>query len=158
MRVSQMDRLEVSASALAAYRQRMNAIAENLANAQTTRTAEGGPYRRKEVLFEALPAGAAGAGAAAGGRAAGGQAGGTSAAGPGLVGARVVPDTTTPFTEIYDPGHPDADANGIVQYPNVNPVTEMVNLVLAARAYEANVAALRTEKRIQELSLGIGRA
>ncbi|MBM3318708.1 MAG: flagellar basal body rod protein FlgC [Candidatus Eisenbacteria bacterium] len=152
MRVDYLDRLEVSASALAAYRQRMNAIAENLANAQTTRTPEGGPYRRQEVVFEAgaVPA----AGDAGGGRGAVESA----LSGPRSVRARVVADTTTPFTEIYDPGHPDADGNGIVRYPNVNPVTEMVNLVLAARAYEANVAALQAEKRMQELSLGIGRA
>jgi flagellar basal-body rod protein FlgC len=145
MKVNYLDRMDVSASALAAYRQRMDAIAENLANAQTTRTAEGGPYRRQEVVFEAASAPDRGAGSSPGRPAA-------------LVRTRLVTDTTTPLTEIYDPGHPDADANGVVRYPNVNPATEMVNLVLASRAYEANVAALRAEKRIQEMALGIGRA
>lgn len=153
MRVNYLDRLEVSASALAAYRQRMNAIAENLANAQTTRTPEGGPYRRQEAILEAAPSPVA-----AGARGGSGAAGGLAAQAGREVRARIVPDTTTPFQEVYDPGHPDADDNGIVRYPNVNPVTEMVNLVLAARAYEANVAALRAEKRMQEMSLGIGRA
>jgi flagellar basal-body rod protein FlgC len=152
MRIDSLDRMDVSASALAAYRQRMNAIAENLANAQTTRTPEGGPYRRKDVAFEAVPPGPASAEA-------GGAAGeGFGGSGGVQVRARLVTDTVTPFTEVYDPGHPDADGNGVVRYPNVNPVTEMVNLVLAARAYEANVAALRSEKKMQELALGIGRA
>ncbi|MFH1144403.1 MAG: flagellar basal body rod protein FlgC [Candidatus Eisenbacteria bacterium] len=168
MRVNYLDRMEVSASALAAYRKRMDAIAENLAHAQTTRTAQGGPYRRKEVLFESVDAGAAGvadqsAGASAPARTdsahlAGGLTGrGERHAGAGEVRASVVEDTS-PFTEVYDPGHPDAGSDGVVRYPNVNPVTEMVNLVLAARAYEANVAALRSEKRMQDLALSIGRA
>ena len=75
---------------------------------------------------------------------------------PTVVG-RVVPDTTTPLSRVYDPGHPDADAEGWVDYPNVNPVTEMVNLILASRAYEANVAALAAEKRMQEMALSIGK-
>jgi flagellar basal-body rod protein FlgC len=160
MRVDHLDRLDVSASALAAYRQRMNAIAENLANAQTTRTPEGGPYRRQDVVFEAVaPSTRTGAGLAPDRTQAAHLDGQSSGAGNGWqVRARVVPDTTSAFTEVYDPGHPDADSNGIVRYPNVNPATEMVNLVLASRAYEANVAAMRSEKRMQELSLGIGRA
>ncbi len=146
MKVNYLDRLEVSASALAAYRQRMNAIAENLANAQTTRTAAGGPYRRKEVVFEA----AAGAPDAS-------RAATPPSTIAGTVRARVIEDTQTPFAEVYDPSHPDANADGVVRYPNVNPAVEMVNLILAARAYEANVAALRAEKQMQETALSIGR-
>ncbi|MCK4412060.1 MAG: flagellar basal body rod protein FlgC [Candidatus Eisenbacteria sp.] len=163
--------MDVSASALAAYRQRMNTIAENLANAQTTRTPEGGPYQRKAVVFESVPA--TPSSPAPAGQVPGGitpvrthtahlespaQSQASVSDRGAAVRARVVVDSETPFIEIFDPGHPDADADGVVRYPNVNPVTEMVNLVLASRAYEANVAALRAEKRMQELALSIGRA
>ena len=170
MQVHYLDRMDISASALAAYRQRMDTIAENLANAQTTRTPEGGPYQRKAVVFERVataPAAPAPAEEAPGGiqprRTHAAHLGATSSpagAAETSVGvrARVVVDDETPFTEVYDPGHPDADAEGVVRYPNVNPATEMVNLVLASRAYEANVAALRAEKRMQELALSIGSA
>ena len=146
MRLQHLDRMDVSASALAAYRQRMNVIAENLANAQTTRTEAGGPYRRQEVLFEAAqPRGAGALGNALNGSSPAGQ----------QVRARVVTDERTPFTEVHDPGHPDADANGVVRYPNVNPAVEMVNLVLAARAYEANVTVLQSTKSMLKKALEI---
>ena len=171
MQVNYLDRMDVSASALAAYRQRMNTIAENLANAQTTRTPEGGPYQRKAVVFENAPTKPASpstnaqtSGGVAPARTHSAHLGGGASSGTAAsdlstpVRARVEVDGETPFTEVFDPGHPDADADGVVRYPNVNPVTEMVNLVLASRAYEANVAALRAEKRMQEMALSIGRA
>lgn len=135
--------LAISSSALQAQRLRMDVIAANLANAQSTRTPEGGPYKRRDVVLEALP----------GGRfedvlgAEGGSA---------VRVARIVEDTKPPRV-VFDPGHPDADARGYVAYPNVNPITEMVDLMAATRAYEANVAAVNATKRVLEAALSIGR-
>ncbi len=133
------DTIDVSGSGLSAERLRMDVVAENLANAQTTRGADGGPYRRKEVVlreaggsFGAVLAGAVGPARGAG------EPGGVEVAG-------VVADTA-PARRIYDPGHPDADAQGYVAMPNVDPVTEMVDLISASRAYEANVTAMATAK------------
>ena len=130
------DAIDIAASGLTAQRLRMDVTAENLANAQTTRTPEGGPYRRKTVLLRE-----------AGGGFAGQLAGVVGAANPpeGVEAAGIVPDTT-PLRRVYDPGHPDADADGYVLMPNVNPVTEMVDLIDSSRAYEANVTALQTTK------------
>jgi flagellar basal-body rod protein FlgC len=137
----------ISASALRAQRLRMDVIAANLANAQSTRTPEGGPYRRRDVVLEALPQGESfddmlGPGAA------------PSAA---VKVTRVVEDRRPPQL-VFDPGHPDANAQGYVAMPNVNVVTEMVDLMAATRAYEANVAALNATKRVLEAALDIGRA
>ena len=132
--------LDISASALSAERLRMDVTAENLANAQSTRTASGGPYRRKEVVTEAT--GDSGfAGALASARASGG--------GP-LGGVRVsgIVEDQTPNRLVYDPSHPDANAQGYVSMPNVNPVTEMVDLISASRSYEANVTAMQTSKQM----------
>ena len=130
--------LDISASALSAERLRMDVTAENLANAQSTRTANGGPYRRKEVVLEQAGGGFAGALAAA--RANGGPAGGVRV-------AQIVQDPA-PDRLVYDPSHPDANAQGYVRMPNVNPVTEMVDLISASRSYEANVTAMQTAKQM----------
>ncbi len=136
--------LAISSSALQAQRLRMDVIAANLANAESTQTPEGGPYKRRDVVFESL-------------------AGGSfddalgSATGGAVRVARVVEDEKPPRV-VFDPGHPDADAKGYVSYPNVNPITEMVNLMAATRAYEANVAAVNATKRVLEAALSIGRA
>jgi flagellar basal-body rod protein FlgC len=136
------DALDISASALSAERLRMDVTAENLANAQSTRTAGGGPYRRKEVVLESSGGGFARALAAARGANA-------SSAGPsgGVRVAGIVEDPS-PDRLVYDPGHPDADAEGYVRMPNVNPVSEMVDLISASRAYEANVTAMQTAKQM----------
>jgi flagellar basal-body rod protein FlgC len=135
--------LAISSSALHAQRLRMDVIAANLANAQSTRTPEGGPYKRRDVVLEALPGdrfedvlGAEGGGA--------------------VRVSRVVEDEKPPRV-VFDPGHPDADDRGYVAYPNVNPLTEMVDLMAATRAYEANVAAVNATKRVLEAALSIGR-
>ena len=128
--------LEISASALTAERLRMDVTAENLANAQTTRGADGEPYRRKEVVLQE-GAGSFGASLAA---AMGGGAGGVQVAG--------VVEDQTPLKRVYDPGHPDADAEGYVAMPNVDTVTEMVDLIAAQRAYEANVTAMQAAKQM----------
>ena len=133
--------LEISASGLTAERLRMDVTAENLANAQTTRGANGQPYRRKEVVLQETPGsfGASLSTAMGGGK--GGSTGGVQVAG-------VVEDTATPLKRVYDPGHPDADAQGYVSMPNVDTVTEMVDLISAQRAYEANVTAMQAAKQM----------
>ena len=127
--------LEISASALTAERLRMDVTAENLANAQTTRGADGGPYRRKEVVLQEQPGSFGATLSAAMGR------------GGGVQVAAVVEDQT-PLKRVYDPGHPDADAEGYVAMPNVDTVTEMVDLIGAQRAYEANVTAMQAAKQM----------
>lgn len=125
------DAIDISASGLSAERLRMDVVAENLANANTTRTADGGPYRRKNVVLEQQGGGFASALARA----------------RGVQVSAIVEDPTPP-RRVYDPGHPDADADGYVEMPNVNPVTEMVDLITASRAYEANVTAMQTAKQM----------
>ena len=136
--------LAISSSALQAQRLRMDVIAANLANAESTRTPEGGPYKRRDVVLESMPGGSFEdvMGAASGGA---------------VRVARVVEDEKPPRV-VFDPGHPDADPRGYVSYPNVNPITEMVDLMAATRAYEANVAAVNATKRVLEAARSIGRA
>jgi flagellar basal-body rod protein FlgC len=129
--------LEISASALTAERLRMDVVAENLANAQTTRGADGQPYRRKEVVLQERP-GSFGASL---------SAAMSKSNGGGVEVAAVVEDQT-PLKRVYDPGHPDADADGYVAMPNVDTVTEMVDLIGAQRAYEANVTAMQAAKQM----------
>ena len=135
------DAFDASGSALSAERLRMDVTAENLANAQSTRTANGqGPYRRKEVVLQEAP----GSFGATLSRAMGG---GPATSGGGVQVAGVVEDST-PLKRVYDPGHPDADAQGYVSMPNVDTVTEMVDLISASRAYEANVTAMNAAKQM----------
>lgn len=144
--MSLFNSLNISASALSAERLRMDVTAENLANAQTTRAEGGGPYKRKEVVLESAGGGGfaralAGAqGAAAGASTGSGAAGGVRVAG--------IVEDATPDRQVYDPSHPDADNAGYVRMPNVNPVTEMVDLISASRSYEANVTAMQTAKQM----------
>jgi flagellar basal-body rod protein FlgC len=139
--------LDISASALSAERLRMDVTAENLANAQSTRTANGGPYRRKEVVTQANgDGGFAGALAAARGGATGSAA--SAGGAPGGVSVTGIVEDQTPNRLVYDPSHPDANAQGYVSMPNVNPVTEMVDLISASRSYEANVTAMQTSKQM----------
>jgi flagellar basal-body rod protein FlgC len=132
--MSFLDALSVSASALTAERARMDVTAENLANAQTTRTADGGPYRRKVVALET----AGGFGDQLRTAMGDGAARGVQVAG--------ITEDTTPAQRVYDPGHPDADAQGYVEMPNVDTVQEMVDLISSSRAYEANVTAMQATK------------
>jgi flagellar basal-body rod protein FlgC len=133
------DALAISGSGLSAERLRMDVSAENLANAQTTQGAAGGPYRRKAVVLQ--ESSGSGFGSALAG-AQGGQGGQPKG---GVQVGGIVEDPSPP-RRVYDPGHPDADAQGYVQMPNVEPVTEMVDLISASRAYEANVTAMQTAK------------
>ena len=131
--------LEISASALTAERLRMDVVAENLANAQTTRSADGQPYRRKEVVLQER----------------GGGFGGQLASALGGVEVAGIAQDQTPLKRVYDPGHPDADADGYVQMPNVDTVAEMVDLIAASRAYEANVTAMQTAKAMFSKTLDL---
>jgi len=146
------DILAISASALRAERLRLDVISSNLANANTTRTPEGGPYRRRNVVFEShmLEAGARSAEADSGTLAS------LSTDAVRTVEVTRVVEDTSPLRLVFDPGHPDANAEGYVAYPNVNPVAEMVDLMAATRAYEANVQAVNATKRMAEAALAIG--
>ena len=136
--------LEVSGSALAAERWRAEVVSANMANAETTRTPQGGAYRRQLVVFRARPMVrfpmllAALHPAAAG----------------GVRVDRVIADAS-PLPRRYEPGHPDADAQGYVTYPNVNPVMEMTDLLSAVRAYQLNAAAVQAAKNMIQQSLQI---
>lgn len=137
--------MEVSASGMAAQRTRMNVASSNLANVSTTRTAEGGPYKRKDVILTSTePV-----------RVGGGDAGGFATAVRGVEVSGIVEDAGPPQLE-YDPGHPDADEEGYVSLPNVNVVQEMVDMITASRAYEAGITAMSTAVSMAERALGIG--
>lgn len=137
------DAIDSSGSGLAAERLRMDVTAENLANAQTTKGADGQPYRRKEVVLQ--EAGGANTSFASVLSSMQGRASGGSGVSRGVKVAGIVEDDTA-LKRIYDPGHPDADKAGYVTMPNVNTVTEMTDLISSSRAYEANVTAMQTAK------------
>ena len=137
------DALDTSGSALSAERVRMDVTAENLANAQSTRTANGqGPYRRREVVLQEAGVGV------------GASFADSLRVARGVKVAGIVQDPS-PSRRVYDPGHPDADAKGYVSMPNVNTVTEMTDLIGASRAYEANVTAMQTTKAMFARTLDI---
>lgn len=138
-----IDAMNVISSGMGAERVRMNVTASNLANAKTTRTEEGGPYRRRDPVFASVP--------------------GDDSFGAALQGAlravevtEIVEDQNAPRLE-YDPNHPDANDEGYVEMPNVNPVEEMVNMMSAARAYEAGVSAMRSAVQMAEKAISLGR-
>lgn len=131
------DAMEILASGLSAARTRVNVIASNIANAETTHTPEGGPYRRRDVVQTArnMPASF------------GSTLDRMSLAKPSVLG--VVEDQSEP-RKVYQPGHPDADNSGYVSYPNINIVTTMTDMMSASRLYQANVTAMETVRRISE--------
>ena len=142
--------LRIGASGLVAQRLRLDVIANNIANAQTTRTKEGGPYKRQDVVFTpqvndsftpsfiarstGLPQGSDG----------------------GVRVAAIVTDQT-PGQQVFDPANPDADKNGYVTYPNVDPVVEMTNMLSATRSYEASLAMVDAAKTLALKALDIGK-
>jgi flagellar basal-body rod protein FlgC len=140
--------LQIAASGLTAQRQRMEVITSNLANANTTRTEEGGPYRRKDLVFQSQ--------AIQGSFSDTLNAALDGEAGKGVQVAGVYEDGA-PFIRRYDPGHPDADGDGYVLMPNVSPVEEMVNLISATRSFEANTQAMSAIKEIAQKSLELGK-
>ena len=142
--MSFFDAIDISASGLTAERTRMDVTAENLANAQTTRGPNGQPYVRQEVALQQVGGfGQALAGAMQG------------APVPGGVEVAGVVNDPTPNQLVYDPGNPDANAQGYVRMPNVNPVTEMTDMIDESRTYESNVTAMETSKTMYEKTLGL---
>jgi flagellar basal-body rod protein FlgC len=142
------DAIEIAGSGLAAERVRMDVTSENLANAQTTRGANGQPYQRQEVELQQL--GSAGFGATLPG-ARGAGAGQT----PGGVEVAGIVSDPTPDQLVYNPGSPDANAQGYVKMPNVNTVTEMVDLISESRSYQSDVTAMQTAKSMFTDTLGL---
>jgi flagellar basal-body rod protein FlgC len=139
--------LRISSSGLSAQRMRMNTISSNIANINTTSTPEGGPYRRKDVVFESMPETR--------------NFGEILTAEPDKNLQRVQVtdiqvDRGAPLPK-YEPNHPDADENGYVFYPNINLMEEMTNMIQATRSYEANVSALQASKDMAMTALEIGR-
>jgi flagellar basal-body rod protein FlgC len=130
---------KVSASALDAQRSRMNTIASNMANIHSSQTESGGPYKRKDVVFSTLPI--------------------DPDKSSGLEGVKMmqVVDSQDPIKKVFDPGHPDADKEGFVSLPNINIMEEMVNMMMAVRAYEANVTTFNMSKSMFLKALEIGR-
>jgi len=128
---------EIALSGLKAQRTRMNVIALNIANANTTRTPDGGPFRRQLAVFrgEQIRPGA----------------------NPDRLGVRVkrIIADDSPFRTVYNPAHPDADADGYVKLPNISMATEMVDLISAQRAYDANIAVMVSERRMNQRALEI---
>jgi len=145
------DAIDASGSGLSAERLRMDVTSENLANAQTTKGADGQPYRRKEVVLQEAAA-AGGSSFASVLSSVQGTAAGRSVSGVKVSG--IVEDSSA-LKRIYDPGHPDADKDGYVTMPNVNTVTEMTDLISSSRAYEANVTAMQTAKTMFSKTLDL---
>ncbi|RMG59362.1 MAG: flagellar basal body rod protein FlgC [Deltaproteobacteria bacterium] len=127
--------LTIGATGLEAQKIRLNVIASNIANVNSTRTPSGGPYRRRDLVFQPFRFG------------------------PDSVGVNVVKIVTDPrpFRKVYEPGHPDADAKGYVNYPNVDVMEEMVNLLAATRAYEANLTLVNSYKDMVSKTLDLMR-
>jgi len=145
--MSMFSTLEISGSALSAERQRAEVVAANMANAETTHTAKGGPYRRKEVVFATtmnLPFRMMLADSQL-----------TSNRNVPTVRVQRVIDDPTPPLMRYDPGHPDANKEGYVAYPAINPVQEMVDLMGAVRSYQLNASAITASKQMIEQSINL---
>jgi flagellar basal-body rod protein FlgC len=134
--------VQATSSALEAGRIRMEVISQNIANAHTTRGPDGKPYQRQEVVFEALLA-----------RQIGGNGG---VAGNGVAVSRITKDDAPPRL-VYNPGHPDANAQGMVALPNVNIHEEMVDMISASRAFEANLAVIKNARSMAMQTLNLGK-
>lgn len=132
--------LDISASGMTAQRMRLDIVSENIANKDTTRTANGGAYRKKSVVFQDILR-QAGAGKQKG----------------GVMVSEIIEDNITPMQMVYNPGHPDADADGYVEMPNVDSLKETVDAMSASRSYDANVTAFNIMKQMASKGLDIGR-
>lgn len=135
--------LSIGASGMQAQRTRAEMLVQNLANAETTRTPEGGPYRRRDVVFESSEVASPFASVFR-----------TEVQGQGVAVSEIVTDASDPEKR-YMPGHPDADQDGYVAFPNVKPAEDMVDLIGAARGYEANVAAIGAVKDMIQKSIDL---
>ena len=141
---------KIAAAGMSAQRKRLEVIAANLANAKTTRTADGGPYRKKMVVFRGVGLE----------RSASGIDSFQEQFKRELLSVKVdrVVDDTNPPNRVFEPNHPDADPEGYVLYPNINPVDEMVNMLGAARSYESNLEVMKTIKQLTNAALELGKA
>lgn len=128
--------MDISSSGMTAQRLRMDTIASNIANTQTTRTPQGGPYRRKEVIFASILT--------------------RKKEGMGVKVVDIVSDVS-PLRLVYNPQHPDANPQGYVAMPNVDIITEMIDMISATRSYEANITAFKSAQIMVDKSLEIGR-
>ncbi len=137
MNIDKISARDIAVSGLKAQRARMNIIANNIANAETTRTPEGGAFRRQVVILRGEEI-----------------KHGTNPEQLGVMVKRVDRDTS-PLRQVYDPHHPDANEDGIVEYPNVNMAVEMVNLISAQRAYEANIAVITSGRQMKQRAMDI---
>lgn len=139
------DILKISASGLRAQRTRMEVIATNLANIHTTRTAEGGPFQKKEVVFTATDVSE--------------EKRFDRLLSEKVEGVKIdeISESKKPFEKVYDPGHPDADGEGYVSFPNINLMEEMADMIAATRSYEANINVINTTKEMFLKALEIGR-
>lgn len=134
--MSLLKSFNVGATAMVAQSKRLNAVASNLANAESVSGPDGKPYRARQVYFQTLPMG--------------------SEAAAGVEVAKVVEDPS-PLRKVHRPGHPNADENGFIELPNVNPVEEMVNMISAARSYQMNIEAMTTSRQLLLKTLDLGR-
>jgi len=141
--------LGTAGSALTAQRLRMDVTASNIANAESTNTPRGGPYKRERVVFQPMRAGASSSIEA--------QSGNGTEELRGVQVQGIIEDQSPPRL-VYDPGHPDADADGNVAYPNVDLVTEMTDMLSASRAYEANITVINASKNMAQRAIDLGRA
>ncbi len=141
-----MTALELGASGLKAQREYLNVVSMNMANSRTTRTADGGPYRRKSVAMESTPLLSPFDTAM------------NSEMNQQLRGVTIrgIVSDTRPFKKVFEPNHPDADANGMVRYPDINVVEEMVNMITISRSYEANAQSVDSAKKMFNRALQIG--
>ena len=132
--------IQSTRSALDAERTRIEIVSQNLANANVTRSVDGQPYKRKQVVFETLVNNA-----------------GTHANSGSTIRVSRVESDNRPFREVFKPDHPDADARGYVRYPNVNVHEEMVDLIASSRAFEANIAVVKNARQLAQQAMSIGK-
>lgn len=132
--------MNILSKGMSAQRVRVNLVASNLANANTTKTAEGGPYKRKDPIFQAIDI-----------------SGDDTNQGLASVEVAEIATDSSPGPKVYDPDHPDADDEGMVEMPNVNTVEEMVNMMTAQRSFEANVQAFQTLRDMSQRAIDLGR-
>lgn len=140
--------MEIASSGLGAQRIRMNALSSNLANARTTRTADGGPYKRMDPVFQAVPVATRFREL--------NESPNPAAQRAYLVEVPEIRQDESAPQQVYDPGHPDADQDGFIYLPNVNVVEEMVNLITATRAYESGVTTMQSIKQMARNAISIG--
>lgn len=148
--MSLFSQFNIAASGMTAQRLRTDVISENIANVNTTRTSDGTPYRRKQVVFSEKGNVTSSFGNVF-------KAACSSVSGNGVKVTSIHEDTKTEMSQVYDPAHPDSDENGYVTYPNVSVIQEMTDLIDATRSYEANVTAFNAGKSMASKGLEVGR-